>query len=332
MRTLPRNLVAFVLAASAAHAACAQVTWNINSTTSVGGFTPTVIGSPTVVATPFGDGLRFDGNDGLIVPNNPIAGAANFTIEMLLRPNANVVAPLDQPRILHVQSNSPTDHRATLEGRMTGSQWYVDTFLRAPATANPNTIASLTLIDATKLHAADAWYSYALVYDGAQMRTYLNGQIELAGALAIQPLAAGQTSLGMRFNQVNFYSGDIAQVRFSTTALPADQLLSNRVPGDYNGDFFPGGAVDSDDLAVWNQQLGAAGPFPMVGDNADGDRDGDVDGGDFLLWQRGLNANSAGPFHAVPEPRAVGLMLVGVCQAIACCRRYFRASLGTAAC
>jgi hypothetical protein len=39
-----------------------------------------VVGSPTVVSTPLGDALRFDGNDGVIVNANPIAWAANFTI------------------------------------------------------------------------------------------------------------------------------------------------------------------------------------------------------------------------------------------------------------
>lgn len=204
----------------------AQETWVLDQTINIGGHGTTVIGSPTVVSTPFGDGLRFDGDDGLIVGANPIAGARAFTIEMLLRPNVHQNADLDQPRILHIQSPNPPDHRATLEGRIVNGQWYLDAFLRTSATAN------LALIDANKLHPADRWYSYALVYDGAEMRVYLDGALELSRPLAITPLVAGQTSLGMRFNQVNFYSGDIAKVRFTTSALVPADLLSSRVPGD----------------------------------------------------------------------------------------------------
>lgn len=41
-------------------------------------------------------------------------------------------------------------------------------------------------------------------------------------------------------------------------------------------------------------------------DHADGDadRDGDVDGGDFLSWQRELGGGGAPPIGAVPEPQS----------------------------
>jgi hypothetical protein len=289
----------------------AQETWDLDNTTSINGYTTTKTGSPTVVATPFGDGLRFDGNDGLIVNASPISGAANFTIEMLLRPNVNASPTLDQPRILHVQSSAPIDHRALLEGRIQGNQWYLDGFLRAPAASNPTTIASLALIDSTKLHPADRWYAYALVYDGAQLRVYLNGALELSGPIATNPLAAGVTSIGMRANQVNFFSGDIAQVRFTTSALAPADLLSSRIPGDYDGSYYdPAGGVDAADLAVWKNQYGTVGSLPATGNNADGDGNGQVDGGDFLVWQRRLGSQPPN-WAAVPEPGAatLGLMI-----------------------
>lgn len=78
---MPRNRSARVLFLAALAGltppAAAQTTWDIDNTTSIGGVAVVdVVGSPTVVPTPFGDGLRFDGNDGLIVDANPIAGAA----------------------------------------------------------------------------------------------------------------------------------------------------------------------------------------------------------------------------------------------------------------
>ncbi len=79
-----------------ARVARAQVTWDIDNTTNIGGHAvTTVVGSPTVVSTPFGNGLQFDG---IIVNANPIAGAASFTIEMLFRPDPIVNSSSNQPR------------------------------------------------------------------------------------------------------------------------------------------------------------------------------------------------------------------------------------------
>jgi hypothetical protein len=280
-----------------------QVTWNIDNLASIGGHATTVIGSPIIVSSPFGAALRFDGNDGLIVNASPIAGATSFTMEMLLRPDANDGPVLDQPRILHVQTSAPNDHRAILEGRIDGDQWYLDGFLRAPNASNPSTIGSLALIDANKLHPVNQWYSYAMVYDGSELQIYLNGELELSGPIALLPLAMGQTSIGMRYNQVNFFSGDISRLRFTSSALPADQLLSARLPGDFNGDYYTvGGGIDDADLAIWQAGYG----LDALGD-ADGD--GDTDGRDFVIWQRnfspGSNLTSS---ISVPEPACIVLM------------------------
>ncbi|MCA9260593.1 MAG: lamin tail domain-containing protein, partial [Planctomycetales bacterium] len=58
------------------------------------------------------------------------------------------------------------------------------------------------------------------------------------------------------------------------------------LPGDYNEDL----VVDSADLAVWETQLGTT--VDPVGSGADGDGDGRVAGGDFLLWQRSFGATA----------------------------------------
>lgn len=74
------------------------------------------------------------------------------------------------------------------------------------------------------------------------------------------------------------------------------------LPGDFNGD----GSVDNDDLGIWKTQFGFAG----VGINADGDKSGVVDGGDFLVWQRGLTATP--PVANVPEPTGLALAAIGM--------------------
>ena len=149
----------------------AQVTWDVDNTTNIGGNAVTLVrAAPTVVSTPFGNGLKFDGDDGVIVNADPVAGAAAFTVEMLFRPDPIVNASSNVPRILHLQSANPPDHRATLEGRIApnNQQWWLDAFLKSqPVGANP---FSLALMDASKLHPLSQWYNFTMTYDGAAPR------------------------------------------------------------------------------------------------------------------------------------------------------------------
>jgi len=85
-------------------------------------------------------------------------------------------------------------------------------------------------------------------------------------------------------------------------------------PGDFTGNGFANG----DDLLIWENAFGtSAGAFFSDGDN---DSDGDVDGFDFLGWQRNYSNGGglAGAF-SVPEPSS--LLLFALAGAIAMLRR-----------
>ena len=78
------------------------------------------------------------------------------------------------------------------------------------------------------------------------------------------------------------------------------------IGADFNGD----GVVDLADLAILEANIGITmGATPLQGD---ADRDGDVDGDDFLIWQRTIGPVPAGGFGSnaalanVPEPAAAG--------------------------
>lgn len=85
---------------------------------------------------------------------------------------------------------------------------------------------------------------------------------------------------------------------------------------DFNGD----GSVDAEDLNVWKAGFVAGSASPSQG-NADFDND--VDGNDFLIWQRqaGYQTPPLAGSMPVPEPMAISLAACGVLGLVAIRRR-----------
>jgi hypothetical protein len=78
-----------------------------------------------------------------------------------------------------------------------------------------------------------------------------------------------------------------------------------------NADFDRNGRVDGSDFLVWQRQLGAA---VTAGTGADGNSDAKVDGLDLAIWKGafGVGAAAASPASAVPEPSALVAALSGL--------------------
>ena len=102
--------------------------------------------------------------------------------------------------------------RTTPEGR-----WYLDTFLHGGA-------EKLALARSDALHDAGTWSWAALSYADRQMRHYVNGVLEASGPVAFSPLSRGQTSIGVRLNQVSWFKGCVRELRISPAALPSERL------------------------------------------------------------------------------------------------------------
>lgn len=208
MKSLP--LLAVLIGALSAGAGEPTV-WRLDQTARVGGHATEVLDAPRVT-----DGATFfnGASDGLFVPANPLAGLAQFTIEVLFWPAAD--GPAEQ-RFLHVQDGPGS--RALIETRVSGGTWALDTFLSHPASG-----AKLALLDMTRRHPANRWTWVALVYDGRRMAHYIDGVKELEGEVAFPAMAAGQVSLGVRQNKVYWFKGGIREVRWHATALKAEEL------------------------------------------------------------------------------------------------------------
>jgi hypothetical protein len=192
------------------------ITWYVKDTRQIGKFSPTVLGNPAVKVEGKDSAIYFNGaTDGLVIPTIPIEGWPLFTIEVLFKPDSD--GPV-APRFIHFEDTSL--NRGTFELRLTkNSQWYLDGFLK-----NGKTNKGHTLIDSTKLHPANQWHWAALVYDGHKMYSYINGRRELEGEMNFPPMTKGNISLGVRLNKVNWFKGQIREIRFHPEALPEKNL------------------------------------------------------------------------------------------------------------
>ncbi|WP_205500026.1 LamG domain-containing protein [Rufibacter psychrotolerans] len=214
----PVTFSLFFLLATCWLASCAvqkPVQWPLESLTSVGGHPTQVLGNPKVVQGQGGaQAVAFDGQaDGLLVDHNPIAGAEEFSIEVVFKPNAAWPANVEQ-RFLHIEDLGTGQRRLLFELRLNNrNQWYADFFLRTENKA-------LTLIDSTKTHPVGEWATMTLTYKDKQLKGYVNGKLELSGEIEYLPIpASAKTSIGTRMDKRSWFNGQIQSIRVWKTAL-----------------------------------------------------------------------------------------------------------------
>lgn len=195
-----------------------SIMWKIDNLKEIGGNQATVFGKPQVIKIPAGSAVLFDGVDeGLVVNTNPVSGAQAFTVEAVFRPDPGGSA---EQRWFHIQEETG-DNRILLETRLVGDQWFLDTFIKSGENSH-------ALFAEKFKHHVGEWYHVALVYDGRTMRHFVNGQEELSAPLAIKPLAAGRTSIGVRLNRVFWFKGAISKARFTPRALTPKEFMAGK--------------------------------------------------------------------------------------------------------
>ncbi len=194
-----------------------SVTWKINNLKKIGGQTVEVLGNPQIIKTGKGKAVLFDGiDDAIFINNNPIAGAKAFTIEAVFRPDAGGGK---EQRWFHIEDTENTESRTLLETRLNESEWFLDTFLKS----GENRCA---LYAENFKHPTGLWFHVALVFDGAEMRHYINGKLELSGKITIKPFGKGTTSIGVRQNKVYWFKGAVRKLRFTNRALSPNEFMS----------------------------------------------------------------------------------------------------------
>jgi hypothetical protein len=221
------GLWALTMTAVAAPAFAEQTVWRFDNLNKIGGFAAKPTGQPKVVDGPGGKALQFDGDDSIFIAGRPLVGAKAFTIEAIFRPEGGTF----QQRFLHIAETDPVtgqdalptgtndpNARFMFEVRVEQDQWYLDGFTQSKA-------GSKALIDKTKLHPVNRWYAVAQTFDGKIYRTYVDGVLQAEGELAFTPHGAGHVRAGARMNNVDYFTGSIAQARFTDRALASSALL-----------------------------------------------------------------------------------------------------------
>ncbi|KRA67332.1 laminin G [Caulobacter sp. Root656] len=209
-------------AAKPAAAKPPAVVWTFNCLDRIGGEATRVEGAPTVIDTPLGKAVLFDGvDDALFIDRHPLAGAATFTFEAFIRPDGGVFAQ----RWFHLASDEPVPALATpsntrmlFELRVVGDQWYLDAFVNGPGYKQ-------TLVAPDKLFPVGRWRHVAQTYDGETYRAYVDGQLQGEAKIAFTPQGPGRASVGVRMNRVDYFKGAIRQARFTPAALKPEMFL-----------------------------------------------------------------------------------------------------------
>jgi len=193
-----------------------SVTWKVDNLKHIGGHAVEVLGSPLVVKTDRGKAIVFDGlRDGVLVQDNPLAGSDKFTIEAIFRPDAGGAK---EQRWLHIEDTENLESRALLEIRLDGNEWFLDTFIKSGDNRSP-------LYAENFKHPVGKWFHVALVFDGTEMRHYVNGKLELSGKITIKPFGKGITSIGVRQNKVYWFKGAVLKARFTNRSLTPSRFM-----------------------------------------------------------------------------------------------------------
>jgi hypothetical protein len=210
---------------AAASASEAEV-WMFDQTSALGGHPTTVLGHPRVIESPYGKAVEFNGvDDALFVGTHPLAGVSAYTWEVIFRPDAD---GNPEQRFFHLQEQDPqtdadTGNRMLFEIRIRDGQWCLDSF----ASSNGN---NRTLLNCNLLHPLNKWYRVTAVYDGKQLKNYVDDELEGSGDLNLVPQLPGHSSVGVRINKVYYFKGAVLMARFMRRALPVEQFLKMPSP------------------------------------------------------------------------------------------------------
>jgi hypothetical protein len=188
-----------------------------------------------VVKNAAGGNVEFDGQSGLILETNPVAGYENFTIEALIRPDGGKETA---QRIFHIgefnaageavtasppDSTNDSNNRFMFELRTGGGMVWFESFNTGPDYRS-------LLIDPNKIHPLHTWLVLTQTYDGSMHRSFVNGELQQEMSLKYHVQGPGRCGIGTRLNRVTPFLGGYMRMRFARRALPPEEQMKVPAP------------------------------------------------------------------------------------------------------
>lgn len=218
---LATGVVVFVAAQAQAPSASEASTWRFDTIDSIGGHPTHTLGHPYLIDSPYGKAVAFNGvDDALFVDDHPLAGVSAYTWEVIFRPDAGGA---QAQRFFHLAEVDPatgkdTGNRMLFEIRIVKGEWCLDSFASTGE-------ASRALLNCNDLHPLGKWYRITAVYDGQNLRNYVDDEMQGEGPLHLPPQGQGHSSIGTRINRRDYFKGAVFDARFTPRALEPDEFL-----------------------------------------------------------------------------------------------------------
>jgi hypothetical protein len=197
-----------------------QYLWRIDSLDQIAGLPVIAQGNPQLMDSVYGKAVMFDGDgDRLLVDNNPLDGASEFTVEIIFKPT-DAYPENPEPRFFHIEAPENPNRRITIELRLNDQhQWYLDTYIKSE-------LSQYTLIDSSLVHPMEQWTHAAITYKDRQFTAFVNGKKELSAEVDYLPIAkTGKTSIGARMNEVHWFNGAILAARITHQVLSPEKFM-----------------------------------------------------------------------------------------------------------
>ncbi|MBN1676332.1 MAG: DUF2341 domain-containing protein, partial [Kiritimatiellae bacterium] len=209
--------------------------------------------------SPLGKAVQFPGTNGWIdVPSAGVVNSLDVTgTQLTLEAWARVPAGgVDEDEALFVKASGGNQEKYMLGVEYDTTGTYPNDRAHVRLNYHKTSAADRIRLDVANAFPRDQWVHEAAVYDGAQVRLYVNGQLahSAAYALPIDSVSADSVAIGRRIGTERFFEGAIDELRVSTAARSADWIKTTHANLSAPADFASCGA----------EERGCNAPEPVV--------------------------------------------------------------------
>ena len=260
--------------------------------------------------------FEFTGNGGFLAGSLTVNGPGS--LELANTGNAYLGATTVTAGSLVVSSSTGLGLTTVADGAFLSGDGTVQGDLQNSGVIQPGSSAGTLLVLGDITLSATSVLNIELD-DGSQDLLDTNGNLSLAGELSVTLINGFSPSAGQTFDVLNFasVSGQFDSLDLPTLATGLIWDVSTlEVNGELSvlaglqGDFDQDNDVDGTDFLIWQKGAGTIAGASIT--DGDADYDGDVDADDLAYWQANYGLTLGSPLSTVPEPSAMLMLISGI--------------------